>query len=53
VDFSGPVSLLDLVGLEQELSDALNVKVDLVTLRTVNPVIKPYIDKDLIVINDA
>ena len=44
------VSLLDLIGAEQELSEALGIKVDLITDRSLNPLIRPYIEKDLKII---
>lgn len=50
VDFEQPVNLLELIGLEQELSEKLGVKVDLVTVRSLNPQLKQYIEKDLIVL---
>ena len=37
VEFSERKSLLDLVGIEQELSDALGVKVDLLTEKSISP----------------
>jgi uncharacterized protein len=48
VDFETPVNLLDVIGIEQELSEALDVKVDLITQRSVNKRLQAYIDKDLI-----
>lgn len=48
IDFDGTINLLELIGLEQELTDLLGVKVDLVTLKSVHPSLKPYIDSDLI-----
>jgi predicted nucleotidyltransferase len=42
------VDLLELIGLEQELSELLGIKVDLITLRSVNASLKPYIEADLI-----
>jgi predicted nucleotidyltransferase len=48
VDFDSQLNLLELVGLEQELSELLGIKVDLITLRSVNEYIKPYIQSDLI-----
>lgn len=48
IDFNIKVDLLELIGIEQELSELLGVKVDLVTLRSVNPSLKPYIESDLI-----
>jgi len=37
VDFSEIKSLLDLVGIEQELSDVLGVKADLLTEKSISP----------------
>jgi hypothetical protein len=48
IDFDIKVDLLELIGLEQELSELLGIKVDLITLRSVNASIKPYIESDLI-----
>jgi len=48
IDFESNLDLLEIIGLEQELSELLGVKVDLVTLRSVNKSIKPYVDRDLI-----
>ncbi len=48
VEFRSKVNLLDLVGLEQELSESLNIPVDLVTQRSLSPYLKPFIEKDLI-----
>jgi hypothetical protein len=48
IDFDTSVNLLELIGLEQELSEQLGIKVDLVTLRSVNASLKPYIETDLI-----
>ena len=48
VDFHHQINLLDLIGLEQELSEQLGIKVDLVTLRSINEQLKPYIQQDLI-----
>jgi uncharacterized protein len=42
------VTLLELIGLEQELSEKLGVKVDLVTTNSINKQIKSFIEKDLI-----
>jgi uncharacterized protein len=44
------VSLLSIIAAEQELSDQLGVKVDLVTERSLNPMIKQQIEQDLKVI---
>jgi uncharacterized protein len=48
IDFDSKLNLLELIGLEQELSEMLGIKVDLVTLRSVHPSLKPYIESDLI-----
>jgi uncharacterized protein len=50
LDQANKVSLLDLIGAEQELSEALGIKVDLITERSLNPLIRPYIEKDLRII---
>ncbi len=46
VEFSGKKSLLELVGIEQELSEKLKMKVDLLTLNSISPYILPYIKKE-------
>jgi len=48
VEFSKEISLLDLVGLEQNLTEKLGIKVDLVSRRSVNEHLMPYIEHDLI-----
>ena len=48
IDFETKVNLIELIGIEQEISELLGVKVDLVTLRSVNASLKPYIESDLI-----
>lgn len=40
-------SLLDLVGVEQELEDETGKNVDVVILRSIKPRLKQYIEKDL------
>lgn len=47
IDFSSEVDLLQIIGLEQELSEKLGIKVDLITMRSINERLKPYILKDL------
>ena len=37
VDFNKKTNLLDLIGIELDLSDLLGVKVDLITERSINP----------------
>jgi len=48
VDFNESVNLIELIGLEQELTELLGIKVDLVTLKSVNPSLNAYIQQDLI-----
>jgi predicted nucleotidyltransferase len=48
VDLNDEINLLDIIGIEQTLEDKLGIKVDLVTLRSVKPELKNYIEKDLI-----
>jgi uncharacterized protein len=48
VDFQKKVSLLDLIGMEQKLSELFGFKVDLITQGSLNKNLKPYIEKDLI-----
>ncbi|SEG36577.1 nucleotidyltransferase family protein [Algoriphagus boritolerans] len=48
IDFDKTINLLELIGLEQELTDLLGLKVDLITLKSVHPSLKRYIDSDLI-----
>jgi len=48
IDFKKSINLLDLIGLEQELTELLGIKVDLVTVRSLNQKLSPYIQKDLI-----
>jgi uncharacterized protein len=50
LDYSNRISLLDLIGAEQDLTAALGIKVDLVTEKSLNPYIRPYIEKDVTII---
>jgi predicted nucleotidyltransferase len=50
VDFSERKCLLDLVGIEQELSDALCVKVDLLTKKSISPYLIDRIKSEMDVI---
>ena len=43
VEFSEPVSLFDLIGLELHLTDLLGVKVDLGTFDSIKPMLKDEI----------
>lgn len=47
VDFQSTVNLLDIIGAEIELSEMLNMKVDLVTKRAISPKLIPHIERDL------
>ncbi len=44
------ISLLDIIGIEQELSEQLGVKVDLVTARSIHLALQKHIDQDLVTI---
>lgn len=46
VEFGVRINLFDLIGLEQDLSDSLGFKVDLVTERALSPYVRPYVEKD-------
>ena len=48
MDFELKLNLIELIGIEQDLSSQLGIKVDLVTLNSVNQHLKSYIEKDLI-----
>ncbi|MCC6722443.1 MAG: nucleotidyltransferase domain-containing protein [Bacteroidia bacterium] len=48
IDLNEKFNLLDLIGIEQKLSDTLNRKIDLITVRSLNEQIKPYILKDIV-----
>jgi len=50
VEFSERKSLLDLVGIEMELSKLLNIKVDLLTEKSISPYLIETIKKEAIVI---
>ncbi len=43
VEFSETPTLIELVRIEEELSELLGVKVDLLTEESISPFIKPYI----------
>lgn len=48
IDFESKINLLELISLEQELSEILGVKVDLITARSIHQNLKPFIEADLI-----
>jgi predicted nucleotidyltransferase len=51
IKFKDRIGLLKLVQIEQELSDILGIRIDLVTENSLkNPRLKAYIEQDLIVI---
>ncbi len=50
VEFSERKSLLELVGIEQELSDTLGIKVDLLTEKSISPYLIDRIKKEMKVI---
>ncbi len=47
VKFGKPLTLLDLVGLEFELTERLGIKADIVTEKALSPLIKEYVERDL------
>jgi predicted nucleotidyltransferase len=50
LDYSNQISLLDLTRVELALSDALGIPVDLVTEKSLSPLLRPYIEKDVVYI---
>ena len=48
IDFNHRVNLLELIVLENELSEKLGLKVDLVTARSLHEQLRPIIERDLI-----
>ena len=50
VEFSGRKSLLDIIGIEMELSEALKLKVDLLTYNSISPYLIDRIKKEAKVI---
>ncbi len=46
--FNGPISLLDLIGTEQYLSEILNIKVDLIPIENIRPELKEIILKEAV-----
>lgn len=47
VEFQNTANLLDIIGAEIELSEILNMKVDLVTKRAIPPRLISHIERDL------
>ena len=50
VDFKDTKSLLELIGIEQELEDSLGIKVDLLTPSSISPYLRDAIEKEAKVI---
>lgn len=50
VEFSDRKSLLDIIGIEQELSDTLDIKVDLLTEKSISPYLIDRIKREMVVI---
>lgn len=48
VDLEEPLDLLEIIGLEQELTENLGIKVDLITAHSLSPQLKHYVEKDFI-----
>lgn len=51
IDFEEDLNLLKIIGLKQELTETLGIKVDLITLNSLNPKLKKYIEADLILLS--
>jgi uncharacterized protein len=47
LDYSYKISLLDLVRVQENLSETLGISVDLVTDRALSPYVKPYVTQDI------
>jgi len=45
LDYSNQISLLDLVRVEQDLTEALGIPVDLVTDKSLSSFLRPYVEK--------
>lgn len=45
--FGKRLNLFDLIGLEQDLLEALSIKVDLLTENALSPLIKEFVEEDL------
>jgi len=50
VEFSGKKSLLDLVGLQQDLEEEIGIKFDVSTFKAIHPLIKDRVYREQIVI---
>ena len=47
LDYSNHISLLDIIGVEQDISEELGIPVDLVTEKSLSPHVRPYVEKDM------
>lgn len=47
LSYPNTISLMKLVGVEQNLADALGIPIDLVTDQSLSPHMRPFIEKDL------
>jgi len=50
VEFSERKSLLDLIGIEQEISELLGIKVDLLTEKSISPYLIDRVKQEMVVI---
>lgn len=50
VSFGKRLTLIDLAKIKNDLSEELNLQIDLVTKKSLHPKLKPYIEKDLQII---
>ena len=53
VSFKKRITLIDLSKITSDLTNELNIKIDLVTQNAIHPKIKPYIEQDLQIIYNA
>lgn len=47
INVEEPLNLFDLINIEEELSNLLDIKVDLITEHSLNKHLKPYIDNEI------
>ena len=47
VKFNKKIGLFELIGLEQDLTEVLGIKVDIVTEGSLDPIVKPFVDMDI------
>jgi uncharacterized protein len=51
VDFNREIGLMEFVRIERELSEFINIRVDLVMDGSINPLIQKYVDRDILFLN--